>query len=344
MRGVKVVCAGLLQVGRFAAGMTAIWQFLGLMPAVVWVMRPEAATGEAVGAALVKAVVFCVAVVAYRVLTRAVNALRGRQSFDGSSTAAAVPTENLSATMVVTTRSRSGVVWGAALAALTVGLGAGWVLRGSEERKQTASSTSASERAAEGADVIRVPAYTPGPVAPPEAASSDEHVKRARSEAVAALSYPGMGEKSDELPPGFVLDQSPQARWSPTGQPWPINAGYIDSLPHRATSGLSTLTIDNRQNGADVYVKLCAASADRCHGIRHVFVPAGASFLIKRITPGSYDVRYRSLDTGVLSKSEPIDLVQTSSDRGIQYSNARLTLYKVSGGNTTFERLSEDKF
>jgi hypothetical protein len=139
---------------------------------------------------------------------------------------------------------------------------------------------------------------------------------------------------------------SPATSWAPNGQPWPTVAGYLKGkgIRQRASGGLSELTIDNTSGAADVYVKLCRASADRCEGLRHVFIPLGASFTMSSVAPGRYDVRYRSLDNGTLAKSEPIDLMQVNEAGGTRYSSVRLTLYRVKGGNTNFESLPEDKF
>lgn len=104
------------------------------------------------------------------------------------------------------------------------------------------------------------------------------------------------------------------------------------------------MKIDNTNGGADVYVKLCPSSLGKCDGLRHVFIPRGASFTMRNISPGSYDIRYRSLDNGTLSKSQPIQLKQIQEEDGIRYSNVTLTLYRIEGGNTKFEGLSEDKF
>ena len=104
------------------------------------------------------------------------------------------------------------------------------------------------------------------------------------------------------------------------------------------------MKIDNTNGGADVHVKLCQASAGKCDGLRHVFIPRGASFTMRSITPGTYDIRYRSLDNGVLAKSQPIQLRQIEEEDGVRYSNVTLTLYRIEGGNTSFEGLSEDNF
>jgi DnaJ domain len=147
----------------------------------------------------------------------------------------------------------------------------------------------------------------------------------------------------------FLAGNTPARRattvtWSPNGKPWPTRAAYLDGFPRRASSGLSTLTIDNTNGGANVYVKLCRASMDRCDGLRHVFIPLGASFTMSSVSPGAYDIRYRALDTGALSKSEVINLAQVETERGTRYTTMRLTLYRVAGGNTSFESLPEDKF
>ena len=134
------------------------------------------------------------------------------------------------------------------------------------------------------------------------------------------------------------------ATWSPNGKPWPTRAGYLDGFQQRATAGLSRLTIDNTSGGSDVYVKLCRASAVRCDGLRHIFIPLGASFAMSKITAGTYDIRYRSLDNGALAKSGPIEFVQVEEAEGTRYSTVRITLYRVAGGNATFESLPEDRF
>ena len=147
--------------------------------------------------------------------------------------------------------------------------------------------------------------------------------------------------KSRKQPPPVVESGT---AWSPNGKPWPLRAAYLDGYPRLAASGLTRITIDNTQGGADVYVKLCRSSANKCDGLRHVFIPLGASFTISNITPGSYDIRYRSLDNGKLAKSEPMQLQQIENANGTRYSTVSLTLYRVEGGNTQFENLSEDKF
>jgi hypothetical protein len=141
----------------------------------------------------------------------------------------------------------------------------------------------------------------------------------------------------------FALSPATPA-WSPNGKSWPDRAAYLDGFARRASSGLTTIKIDNANGGADVYVKLCQSSTGKCDGLRHVFIPQGASFTMRNITPGWYDIRYRSLDNGALAKSQPMQLRQIDEENRTRYSNVTLTLYRIKGGNTSFEGLSEEKF
>lgn len=133
-------------------------------------------------------------------------------------------------------------------------------------------------------------------------------------------------------------------KWSPNGKPWPDAANYIKAMPSRAWGGLSKLTIDNTSGGSDVYVKLCHPSSGRCEGLRHVFIPLGSQFTMAKIASGTYEVRYRSLDTGSLARSEPITLREVAESGGIRFSVVKLTLYRVYGGNTSFTSLDENEF
>lgn len=66
--------------------------------------------------------------------------------------------------------------------------------------------------------------------------------------------------------------------------------------------------------------------------------------MAENVTAGTYDVRYRDLTTGGLSRSESFVLEETQVSGGIQYSQMSLTLYKVQNGNMQTYRLGEDEF
>jgi hypothetical protein len=59
---------------------------------------------------------------------------------------------------------------------------------------------------------------------------------------------------------------------------------------------------------------------------------------------GNYDIRYRDLSTGGLSRTEAFSLEEAPSYNGTQFSNITMTLYKVRNGNMQTYGLAEDEF
>lgn len=131
---------------------------------------------------------------------------------------------------------------------------------------------------------------------------------------------------------------------APNGQPWPKLASYVKGFPQTNTTGLSTVTIDNGQNNSDVFVKLVSLNGNFAKPARFVYIPAHGRFTIKAVTAGGYDVRYRDLISGNLSRSEQFTLEEKKTSRGTQYSDLTLTLYKIKNGNMTTYNLAEDEF
>lgn len=131
---------------------------------------------------------------------------------------------------------------------------------------------------------------------------------------------------------------------APNGRPWPRTASYLAGEPQTHTAGYSELTIDNGRNSSDVFLKLVALQGSVARPARQVYIPAHAQFTIKKLTPGRYDVRYKDLNSGGLSRSEPMVLTETTTSRGTEYSVITLTLYKVVNGNAATFPLSEDEF
>ncbi|WP_312934099.1 J domain-containing protein [Pseudomonas sp.] len=131
---------------------------------------------------------------------------------------------------------------------------------------------------------------------------------------------------------------------APNGQPWPATAGYLLGEPQSLDNGLSEVTIDNSKNSADVFLKVVALQGAAATPVRQVFVPAHRQFVVRKLPPGAYDIRYRALDSGELSRAGPIQLHQTTTSRGTEYSVVTVTLYKVVNGNATIKALSEDQF
>ena len=131
---------------------------------------------------------------------------------------------------------------------------------------------------------------------------------------------------------------------APNGQPWPAAAGYVKGYQQLHANGLSTVTVDNSRNDSDVFVKLVSLDGAQAYPVRQFFIPAFGSFTLKKVTAGSYDVRYRDLGTGGLSRSEAITLNEVHTDDGTQFSNLTMTLYKVKNGNMQTYRLSDAEF
>ena len=131
---------------------------------------------------------------------------------------------------------------------------------------------------------------------------------------------------------------------APNGQPWPTSAGYVKDYQRLHTNGLSTVTVDNRQNDSDVFVKLVSLDGAQAYPIRQFYIPAYGSFTLKKVRTGSYDIRYRDLNNGSLSRSEAFSLEEIPTSNGKQYSNITMTLYKVQNGNMQTYGLSETEF
>jgi hypothetical protein len=131
---------------------------------------------------------------------------------------------------------------------------------------------------------------------------------------------------------------------APNGNPWPNFAGYVNGYQLLHASGLSTVTVDNSHNNSDVFVKLVSIDNAQAYAVRQFYIPAFSSFTLNDITAGSYDIRYRDLDNGGLSRSEAFRLEETETYGGVQYSNITMTLYKVQNGNMQTYDLSESEF
>ncbi len=131
---------------------------------------------------------------------------------------------------------------------------------------------------------------------------------------------------------------------APNGQSWPVSAGYVNGYQHLHANGLSSVTVDNSRNNSDVFVKLVSLDSARAYPVRHFFIPAFGSFTLHNVTAGSYDIRYRDLGNGGLSRSEAFGLEEIPTYNGTQFSNISITLYKVQHGNMQTYGLSETEF
>jgi hypothetical protein len=131
---------------------------------------------------------------------------------------------------------------------------------------------------------------------------------------------------------------------APNGESWPVVADYVRGYPRENADGLSTVTVDNSRNDADVFVKLVSLDGLRPSPVRMFFIPAQGSFTLTNVTAGRYDIRYRDLSSGQLSRTEGFSLEEISSSDATQYSSLTMTLYKVRDGNMQTYGLSEAEF
>lgn len=136
----------------------------------------------------------------------------------------------------------------------------------------------------------------------------------------------------------------PSEAGAPNGQPWPASAGYVKGYKRLHTKGLSTVTVDNSRNDSDVFVKLVSLDGTEAYPVRQFYIPAFGKFTVKKVTAGSYDIRYRDLKNGGLSRSEAFNLEEKETQNGTQFSNISMTLYKVENGNMQTYGLSEAEF
>jgi len=110
------------------------------------------------------------------------------------------------------------------------------------------------------------------------------------------------------------------------------------------SDGLSKVTVDNSQNGTEVFVKLVSLDGPKAYPVRQFYIPGHSSFTVNKVRAGNYDVRCRYLDNGRLSRSESFTLKETETETGIRFSNLELTLYKVKDGNMKSFDPSEQEF
>jgi len=123
-----------------------------------------------------------------------------------------------------------------------------------------------------------------------------------------------------------------------------MTSGYVSGYRQFHTGGLSSVTVDNTGNSSDVFVKLFALDQIPPSAARVFFVKGGDSFKVSNIRAGTFDIRYRDLNSGALARSEPFVLRELDVEGGTQFSEMRLTLYTVRGGNTRMSRINESEF
>ncbi len=131
---------------------------------------------------------------------------------------------------------------------------------------------------------------------------------------------------------------------APNGEPYPDSAGYVTGYPQLNNDGASILTIDNSQNTGAIFGKLYYLDELQDSAVRYFYIPSGGGLNLRDISPGYYDVRYRDLENGHISKSESILIEEYEDYDGVRFSEITMTLYKVSNGNMQTYSIPESEF
>ncbi|WP_429885883.1 J domain-containing protein [Geoalkalibacter halelectricus] len=169
----------------------------------------------------------------------------------------------------------------------------------------------------------------------------------------ALLIWSWVNDEPSSPPPGPKPYQanSPSARQeyvrpakAPNSTPWPTSAGYVQGYKRLHTDGLSNVTIDNTNNDSDVFAKLVSLDGPKAYPVRQFYIPFNSNFTLNKVTAGNYDIRYRDLNSGHLSRTESFALEEIHTQGGIEYTIINITLYKVQGGNMKTYDLSEEEF
>ncbi len=129
------------------------------------------------------------------------------------------------------------------------------------------------------------------------------------------------------------------------GQPWPKKASYLTGFEKLATSGYSSVTVDNSKNTSDVFLKLVSVEYHKpSKVVRVCFIPARAAFTFYRITPGRYELRYDEVEDGACLKTETFVLSETKRHQGVECTQLRVPLYGVTGRSLSLLQSDEREF
>ena len=109
-------------------------------------------------------------------------------------------------------------------------------------------------------------------------------------------------------------------------------------------NGLSMLTVDNRQSNSDMVVKLYVRFGPRPTAVRALFLKARDWIRLETIAPGTYDLRYQDLDSGVIFRSDPFEFTETPEADGTGYDKMTISLYTVVNGKLNREEIGPEDF
>ncbi len=130
------------------------------------------------------------------------------------------------------------------------------------------------------------------------------------------------------------------------GTPFPDASGYIEGYEPAFTNGRSLLNVDNTKNNYDIYLKLYNLDVTPAGLASVFFVKAGDQFTVEQISSGSYELRYRNLDTGNQFRTETLTFAESSDPSSGAFTFTELTvkLYGVVNGNMNTYPITEENF
>jgi hypothetical protein len=109
---------------------------------------------------------------------------------------------------------------------------------------------------------------------------------------------------------------------APNGKSWPSRSGYLPGYRVARRSGSASLVVDAAGQRSDTLVTLYYVGAAPETAVRTAFVSAGAQFTLSDLSPGRYELRYRDLDSGALTRSQRFELDDERPDAAIELQKA----------------------
>ena len=108
----------------------------------------------------------------------------------------------------------------------------------------------------------------------------------------------------------------------PNGKSWPSRSGYLPGYRVARRSGNASLVIDAAYHPSDTLAKLYYVGGGAETPVRTAFVAAGERFTLSDLSPGRYELRYRDLDSGALTRSQRFELDDERPDATIKLQKA----------------------
>jgi DnaJ domain len=205
----------------------------------------------------------------------------------------------------------------------------------------------AAAEKSESAAALHVPAEPPPAV--PERKPAAEHkpapVAEAKPhESPAGAEVPRSVESSAPAD-GTGRDQGePRAGMAPNGAHWPRRSDYVAGYEVLYTNGSSQLVLDNSGNGFDVFLKVVSLGDPEPRTVRSIFIQAHDRFTVDNMRNGTYEVRYRALDSGTLMRSATFALEESAIASGSRHSIVTLALPDSEHDDPQTFPVSEEEF